>query len=139
MSFGGRAALTIDPMPRRAHLAVTAGFILAALTLGGCGGLSDGVGSMLVDPARYDGYNCKELASQWDGLVTREKQLRNLIDRADEGGGSGEVIGALSYRGDYETVMEQKKVLQRTAAGKGCQLAPVAAARPAFTSDQSIR
>lgn len=115
-----------------------AAFSLAAVTLAGCG-LSDGVGALMVDPARYDGYNCKELADQWKGLVEREKQLRNLIDRAGEGGGSGQVIGALTYRSDYETVIEQKKVLQRAAAEKRCQLAPVAAARPAFTSDQSIR
>jgi hypothetical protein len=93
----------------------------------------------MVDPGRYDGYDCKGLVGQWNGLVTREKQLRNLINRADEGGGTGEVIGTLAYRSDYQTVLEQKKVLQRTAAEKKCQLAPIPAAAPAFTSDQTIR
>jgi hypothetical protein len=126
-------------MSRAVHaVAAAAVFFLAAMTLAGCS--SDGVGALMVDPSRYEGYNCKDLASQWKTLVTRENQLRNLINRADEGGGTGEVIGALTYRSDYQTVLEQKKVLQRTAAEKNCQMAPTPApAAPAFTSDQTIR
>lgn len=107
--------------------------MLTAGMLAGCGSTySDGVGSLLVDPSRYEGYGCKDLISQLNGLSTREKQLRNLIDRADESAG-GVVIGAMAYRSDYQTVLEQKKVLQRTAAEKKCQMAP------AFASDQTIR
>ncbi len=118
-----------SPLPLHA----VAGVLFAAATLAGCGG--DGVGALMVDPARYDAYNCKELIGQWNGLVVREKQLRNLINKADESGG-GVVIGALAYRGDYQTVLEQKKVMQRAAAEKKCQLVPTP---PAFTSDQTIR
>jgi hypothetical protein len=163
MAFCGRATSVIHQMLRSAYAVAAAAFLLVVTTLAGCGLSSDGVGSLMVDPARYDGYNCKDLAGQWKGLVEREKQLRNLMDRADEGGGTGEIISALSYRSDYETVLEQKKVLQRTAAEKGCQMgaSPVATqaarpmtmpaqapaatpttvpvAAPAFTSDQTIR
>jgi hypothetical protein len=121
--------------PRRsAGVPSAATFILATAMLGGCG-LSDGVGSLIVDPARYDGLHCKDLVAQWNGLVAREKQLRNLIDKAAEGGG-GTVIGAFAYRSDYQTVLEQEKVLQRTAAAQKCQLVPTP---PTFTSDQGIR
>lgn len=107
--------------------------VVAAGTLAGCGSTySDGVGSLLVDPSKYDGYGCKDLIGQLTGLNTREKELRNLIDRADQSA-SGVVIGAMAYRSDYQTVLEQKKVLQRAAAGKKCQMAPT------FTSDQTIR
>ncbi|MGB6536751.1 MAG: twin-arginine translocation pathway signal [Xanthobacteraceae bacterium] len=112
--------------------------MLAAVPLGGCGIGTDGVSALMVDPARYDGFNCKQLSSQWNELLVREKQLRNFMDKADEGGG-GTVIGALAYRGDYQTVLEDKKVLQRTAAERQCQLTATPAAAPAFTSDQTIR
>ncbi len=107
--------------------------LVAATMLAGCG--ADGVGALMVDPARYDGYDCKALVGQWNGLVVREKQLRNLIDKADQSG-AGVVIGAVAYRGDYQTVLAQKNLLQRTAAEKKCQLTSTS---PAFTSDHTIR
>jgi hypothetical protein len=138
MAFRGRVTSTMHHVSRPAHAVAAAILLLAVTTLAGCGG--DGVGALMVDPARFEGYNCKDLTGQWKNLVTRENQLRNLINRADEGGGSGEVIGALTYRSDYQTVLEQKKVLQRTAAEKKCQLVTTPeAAAPAFTSDQTIR
>jgi hypothetical protein len=111
-----------------------AAFVLAAATLAGCG--SDGMSSVLVDPARYNGYRCSDLVGQWKTLVAREKELRNLMDKANEGGG-GAIIGTLTYRSDYQTVLEQEKVLQRTAAGEKCQLMP--ASTSTYTSDQTIR
>lgn len=107
--------------------------ILAAGILAGCGSTySDGVGSLLVDPTRYDGYPCKELINQLKNLDKREKELRDLINRADESA-SGVVIAAMTYRSDYQTVLEQKKVLQRAAAEKKCQMVRT------FASDQTIR
>lgn len=104
---------------------------LVAAALAGCG-LSDGVGALMVDPARYDGYRCQDLYQQWNALLARQKELRGLIDKAGEGGG-GTVIGALAYSGDYQTVLEQEKVLRRTAAAKKCQFVAT------YTSDQTIR
>ena len=67
-----------------------ASVVAAAVVLGGCGSLApDGVASFSADPARYEGYHCKDLVAQWNGLIAREKQLRNLIDKASEGGGHG--------------------------------------------------
>jgi hypothetical protein len=104
-------------------------FFVAA-TLAGCG--VDGVGSLMVDPARYDGYHCKGLAEQWKDLLAREKQLRNLMDKANESG-AGQVIGTLTYSSDYQTVLEDEKVLKRAAEEQKCQLVTT------YTSDQTIR
>jgi len=120
------------PLPQRRFaglLLATLICALAAAALAGCGG---GVSSLMVDPARYDAYRCNDLVREWKNLLAREKELRSLIDKAGEGGG-GTVIGALAYRGDYETVLAQEKVLQRTAAEKNCELAS------AYKSDQTIR
>jgi uncharacterized protein YbjQ (UPF0145 family) len=66
-------------------------------------------------------------------LEARESELRSLMDKASEGGG-GAVIGELSYRADYETVLSQEKMLKRAAAEKKCEIAP-----PTFQSDQAVR
>jgi hypothetical protein len=118
-------------MPRMTGIRCTAMLLLAAGTLAGCG-TTGGFDSVLVDPSRYEGYNCKELAGQLQNLDKREKELRNLIDRADEST-SGVVIGTLAYRTDYQTVIADKKVLRSAMAEKKCQLTP------SLTSDQIIR
>lgn len=105
--------------------------MLAAAALAACS-TTDGLDSMLVDPSRYEGYNCQELANQLKALDKREDDLRNLIDRADESS-AGVVIGAFAYRTDYETAIADKKVLRRTMAEKKCQLTPASA------SDQILR
>lgn len=104
-------------------------FCLGAAALAGCG---NGAGSLLIDPGRYSAYHCNDLAARWKVLVAREKELRDLMDRADQGGG-GAVIGSLAYRTDYESVRSEEILLQRTAAEKNCN--PVTQ----YQSDQTIR
>jgi hypothetical protein len=50
-------------------------------------------------------------------------------------GGSGALVGALAYRADYEAVLSEEKLLQRTAAEKKCEVGPP----PALQSDQPVR
>lgn len=96
--------------------------------------MTNGMGSFWVDPARYSAYRCKELADEAKSLAKREKELRDLMSRASEGSG-GAVIGTLTYRSDYQTVLEQEKLLNRTTAEKKCQPATATT----YTSDQMIR
>ncbi len=105
--------------------------VLTAVVLAGCG-LGEDAGTFMVDPSRYDAYHCNDLTAQWKALLAREKELRGLMDKADEGRG-GALIGTLTYRTDYETVLGEEKVLQRTAAEKKCQLVAT------YQSDQTIR
>jgi hypothetical protein len=105
---------------------------LVALALTGCG--SYGAGSFIVDPGHYDAYHCKDLDVRAKALATREKELRALMDKASESGG-GAVIGALSYRTDYESVLTEQKLVQREQAEKKCAQQPVGN----FQSDQMIR
>jgi hypothetical protein len=139
---------------RRAGL-IAFGLVLAAGASAGCS-FSDGVGPYLVDPGHYSVYHCKDLVVRLNQLQAREKELRNLMDKASEGGG-GSVIGALSYRADYEKTLGDETVLRRTAAEKKCELgqppsassaapasaAPAAVATPGpapiYQSDQIIR
>jgi hypothetical protein len=113
---------------RRAALA------LATLMLAGCG-LPEGAGTLLVDPGHYTAYHCNDLADQWKILVTRERELRGLMDKADAGGNSnaGALIGSVAYRPEYEAVMSNERLLQNAAKDKNC---PFVAE---FQSDHTIR
>jgi hypothetical protein len=102
-------------------------FGLAALA-----GCTNGAGSLLVDPGRYSAYHCNDLAARAKVLAAREKDLRDLIERANQGGG-GAVIGSLAYRTDYESVRSEEKLLQSEAVDKNCNFTPQ------FQSDQIIR
>jgi hypothetical protein len=107
---------------------------VAAVALAGCG-FSDGPGTLIVDPGKYSVYHCNDLVARSKYLLSREQELRGLMDKASEGGG-GTVIGALAYRSDYESVKSEQKLLQRTAAEKKCDLVAPASN---YQSDQTIR
>lgn len=124
----------VRTVARRRHAGlVWAGVLLVgAAALAGCGLSESGVGVLVVDPSRYSAYHCKDLIARLKVLQGREKDLRGLMDKASDGGG-GAVIGTLAYRSDYETVLSEEKLLQRTAAEKKCELVPT------YQSDQTIR
>ena len=109
-----------------------AALIVVGVTLAGCA-LSEDPGQLGIDPSRYEFYHCNDLATQLKSLQARENELRSLMAKASEGGG-GTVIGALAYRADYEAVLSEQKMLQRTAAEKKCEVVP-----PTFQSDQTVR
>ncbi len=104
--------------------------VMLGAGLAGCGA-GGGPGSLLVDPGHYSAYHCNDLAARWKVLVAREKELRELMERADQGGG-GAVIGSLAYRPEYDAVLGEERLLQRTAAEKNCTTTQ-------FQSDQVIR
>jgi len=104
--------------------------LLAALALAGCA--ANDSGALLIDPGRYELFKCDDLATRWKLVSAREKDLRALMDRASQTGG-GAVVGSLSYRTEYETVLSDERLLQRTAAAKNCPLSfqvPGAAPQP---------
>jgi hypothetical protein len=105
--------------------------VAAAAVLAACS-MSNGPGTLMVDPGRYSVLHCKDLISQWNSLNSREQELRKLQDKASEGTG-GAMIGAISYRADYEAVLSDKKLVQRAANDQNCALTPT------YQSDQTIR
>ena len=58
------------------------------MALAGCGG-SNGPGSWLVDPGRYEAYHCNDLVTRWKTLTDREKELHALMDKASQSGTGG--------------------------------------------------
>ena len=104
---------------------------IAGTALAGCG-LGNGPGSWFVDPGRYEAYHCNDLVTRWKQLTARERDLRALMDKANQSG-TGAVVGTLAYRSDYESVLTEEKLVQREANDKKCELTTT------FQSDQSIR
>jgi hypothetical protein len=90
-----------------------------ACALFGC--TSNDSGELLIDPGRYAVYKCDDLATRWKIVSAREKELRGLMDRAAQTTG-GAVVGSLTYRVDYDAVISDERLLQRTAAEKNCGL-----------------
>jgi hypothetical protein len=118
-------------LPQR-RLAVLIG-VLGSGALTGCG-LSGDAGDLMVDPGHYAAYHCNDLATRGKELAKREKDLRELMARADEGNG-GALIGMLTYRADYDSVLTEEKIVQRETVEKKCEVPPP----PSYTSDQTIR
>jgi hypothetical protein len=132
----------------RSRVGVPHGFALLGLAaLAGCA--ANDSGALLIDPGRYAVYKCDDLAARWKVVSAREKELRGLMDRASQTGG-GAVVGSLAYRADYDAIISDARLLQRTAAEKNCGLpfqtqsgpSPNNSPQPQstkFQSDQSIR
>ena len=69
------------------------------------------------------------MPGQLAGIQQRQHDLSNLMARASEGGG-GTLIGTMAYRTDYQSAIDEEKVLRRVAAGKNCNLPPPAPTAP---------
>jgi hypothetical protein len=106
---------------------------LIATTLAGCA-TGDGIGAFIVDPAQYAAYHCKDLVAAEAGLKKRQKDLRDLMDKA--GSGFGTVVSAMAYRDQYIQVLQQEKLVRRAQAQQKCL--PPPAVRPVYRSDQMI-
>ncbi len=106
--------------------------VAIALMVASCGTSDYGPGAILVDPSRYTFYHCDDLTKRSKELTDRERELRDLMEKAGESAG-GAVIASIAYRSDYETVLTEERLVQRTAADKKCNPAPE------YQSDQTVR
>jgi hypothetical protein len=72
-------------------------------------------------PGKFTFYRWDDLARRWKALVEREKELRGLIEKANDST-AGNIIGSIAYRSDYEAVLSEEKLLQRVSADNKCAL-----------------
>lgn len=104
--------------------------LLAALTLGGCSTSMEDLGSTAVDPAKFTFYKCPDLITYNRGMLTREKELRQLMEKAEAGSG-GQFVSALAYQSEYLSVRGDLNLIQKVAAEKNCDI-------PKRNSDRAI-
>ncbi len=96
--------------------------ICAALLVSGCG-----MGSMetfFATPGTYDYFNCGELAKASVTAQERERELKTLIDRAEQGFLGG-LIATTAYRSQYLKAQGEVKLVAETAQSKNCKIDPV--------------
>ena len=95
--------------------------VFGAIALGGCA--SDSAftaSSAFADPAAYDLYDCKRLGPHRVALAAREKQVHDLMAKAQEGTG-GAVMSEIGYRSDLLSIQGNRQYAERAWVEKGCE------------------
>jgi len=95
-------------------LRLTALVLCAALT-----GCAIETPLILADPGKYQYFNCEQLAKANTQQTARQRELKELIEKAEQGAG-GVVVSMMAYRSDYLAVNEDLRVIESTARNKNC-------------------
>ena len=99
---------------RRVLLMVT----LLTPLLCGCAANLD-LGMLYAAPGKYDYLRCEDLPARLAASIAREKQLTDLMKRANQDAG-GPVVSAVAYSADLAQVRADQKVLRQAAIDKKC-------------------
>jgi hypothetical protein len=102
--------------------------VLFVLASGAACGQSAGQESFFVAPGKYVLYDCPQLAAAEKGFIARDKELRRLIARANEGPAGG-LVSAMVYDPEYYSNLGELRDVQREQREKDC----TATSRPGLT------
>jgi hypothetical protein len=91
----------------------------AALALAGCSSVAMDESTFFVDPARYDLYDCKQLAAVRKVHMDHIDELKRLMAKAETGVG-GAVVSELAYRDEYASTQANLKLANRVWDGNHC-------------------
>ena len=95
---------------------------LCALLAGCASGGGDGP-YFLADAGKYQFHNCEQLTVASKQKRDRQRELKELIDKAEQAAG-GQIVSVLAYRSDYVAVNEEVQVIDSTIREKNCSAAP---------------
>jgi hypothetical protein len=96
---------------------LSGGFALALLVLGCAGGMDPGYSVVTQD--RFDFMECPELITQRTNWTAREKQLRELAEKAESSPG-GIIVSVTAYRSELAQARTLLRLAQEAAQRKGC-------------------
>lgn len=91
--------------------------MLAPLLLGCAQNLDLGI--LYAAPGKYDYLRCEDLKPRLAASLKREKELTDLMNRANQGAG-GAVVNVVAYSADLAQVRADMKILRQAAATKNC-------------------
>ena len=91
---------------------------LAGGLLQGCA-VADNPFTLFADPGKYQYNTCEQIDGQKKSWTTRERELRQLMDKAEQSTG-GAVVNVFAYKADHVAAQEELKVLEATARAKNC-------------------
>ena len=127
------AAIARPALARAAALGVLGVFALSAgAFLSACSSPGDSRLTVFADPGQYDFYSCDQIVGQQKYWQTRELELKQLMDKAEQSAG-GAFVNAIAYQAEYVSAKEQQQVLAATARAKNC------ATPETWRSNSSIR
>ncbi len=92
--------------------------IVLAPPLAGCAANLD-LGLLYAAPGKYDFLRCEDLPARLAAALKREKELIDLMNRANQDPG-GAVVNVVAYSADLAQVRADIKVIRRAAADKNC-------------------
>jgi hypothetical protein len=121
---------------QRLSFALLTGAALAMLA--GCAASDDTMSSFFVAPGHYVLYQCDDIERTAKGVVTRQKELEQLMAKAGPGAG-GQLISNATYGPEYETARGQLKDLRAAAIEKNCNFVPGAETPSAPASSHELR
>jgi hypothetical protein len=94
----------------------------AAALLSGCASGSDTVADLTVSPGKYMLYKCPMLKQAAQGIVSRQHQLEQLMQKAGNGP-AGRMVSATTYEPEYVQNQGNLNEIRREAAAKQCDSA----------------
>jgi hypothetical protein len=100
--------------------AAVAGIVLAGAMAAACSTSGDTSFSLFAEPGKYQYYTCAQIANEQKSWVQRQKDLKVLIDKADQSPG-GAAVGFVAYKSDYVAASEELEQLHSTARSKKCE------------------
>ena len=86
--------------------------------LQGCA-VADNPFTVFADPGKYQYNSCEQIAGQKKTWTAREREIRQLMDKAEQSTG-GAVVNVFAYKADHVAAQEELKVLEATARSKNC-------------------
>jgi hypothetical protein len=89
------------------------------LALAGCSSTSESTMTFFAAPGKYQYHDCDQLAAAMKGTTARQKELKGLIDKAEQGA-AGAFVGAIAYKTDYLAATEDIKLLEAATREKNC-------------------
>jgi len=95
---------------------------LCVLLSGCASGGGDGP-YFLADAGKYQFHNCEQLTVASKQKRDRQRELKELIDKAEQAAG-GQIVSVLAYRSDYVAVNEEVQVIDSTIREKNCAASP---------------
>jgi hypothetical protein len=119
--------------------------ILTALLLAGCASAfdtaMDSVGEPMVQPGKFAFLRCQDLVGQANSQESRVKELRELMERSNEGMG-GTAVNLFVYDPDLKEAEAMLRGIRKVQADKGCKEAkdggkPVQATIPVAPPSQT--
>jgi len=75
--------------------------------------------TVFADPGQFQFLDCEQLAAQRTARQARVRELKLLMDKAEQSTG-GTFVNAIAYEADYVTAQEDLKVIEASAHVKKC-------------------